>query len=394
MGSEPEPEPGAERISPHHIGLTLDQAQVDRLLRMHLPAAGGCVSLERIRLGFNNISYIVTAGNSMQYVVRATRDSWPAEKVECELAAIRLVSELTSLPVPTPLCYDASAAEFGCRWILMERMEGRVMEATEFDALSPAAQQTIVGQLVDFLAQLQAIRWCSSGSFYPASTIDAADGSDAAAAPPSGRDAVALGPYFDGRHGPFVTCLEYGVGMLRASIAAVERKPALASMQKFAARATALAASLADGTLQIPDVPFVTFHGDFAFRNMLVVGEGDELRVSAFLDWEWCGSKPAYCEWMDCSFGDTNIACNKLVQEECERRGLLCPAVTPGMTEWAELAELGEELSPWCVGLGPRTEEAEERDVATLASSAEICDRLLTLWEGRMEHAAIAPGNI
>ena len=43
------------------------------------------------------------------------------------------------------------------------------------------------------------------------------------------------------------------------------------------------------GELHLPDVPICGFHGDFSFRNMLVEGEGEGLRISALLDWEWGG---------------------------------------------------------------------------------------------------------
>ena len=90
---------------------------------------------------------------------------------------------------------------------------------------------------------------------------------------------------------------------------------------------------------------------------------------------------------MDCSFGDVNMACDKLVQEACERRGLLCPATMPGFKEWAQLAELAEALNPWSVGLGLRTPQSIERDVKTLNNAAAVCEHLLGLWEVRIKEA-------
>ena len=190
-----------EERSPHHRGLSLTLAQADSLLLKYVPESGGCSALERIALGFNNISYVATpragagagAGDPeagagepepepKQYVIRATKDTWPAEKVECEMACIRLMRSVTTLPVPLPLRWDASSAEFGCRWIVMERMPGRVMEAEEFDALPEPRAAALVGQMVGFLEQLQALRWEESGSFYPSG----AEGAE-------GREAVRLG---------------------------------------------------------------------------------------------------------------------------------------------------------------------------------------------------------
>ena len=126
---------------------------------------------------FNNISYIVsTAAGGPAYVIRATKSSWPAEKVECEVACIRLMAAKTALPVPTVLCYSASAAECaipdpggvtvlnsialappgsnptasrcGCRWILMEKMPGRVLTEAQFEALPLAGRQRLAAQMV------------------------------------------------------------------------------------------------------------------------------------------------------------------------------------------------------------------------------------------------------
>ena len=187
-----------EERSPHHRGLSLTLAQADSLLLKYVPESGGCSALERIALGFNNISYVATpragagagAGEpepepeprKQYYVIRATKDTWPAEKVECEMACIRLMRSATTLPVPLPLCWDASAAEFGCRWIVMEKMPGRVMEAEEFDALPEPRAAALVGQMVGFLEQLQALRWEETGSFYPRGEEGA-----------EGREAVRLG---------------------------------------------------------------------------------------------------------------------------------------------------------------------------------------------------------
>lgn len=160
----------------------------------------------------------------------------------------------------------------------------------------------------------------------------------------SGRDAVELGPYFDGKHGPFAGTKEFAAGMLLSSISAAERKPALTELRPYAERAKDLASQLVEGALGLPDVPIVAFHGDFSFRNMLVEGEGEALRISALLDWEWGGAKPAYCEFMDSSFGDVNVARGARFQADSERRGLLCPATMPGFAEYVARAELGNAL--------------------------------------------------
>jgi aminoglycoside phosphotransferase (APT) family kinase protein len=352
--------------SPHHKGLSLTLAQVDELMRSHLPTSGGCMALERIQLGFNNISYVATAcSDEKAYVIRATKDTWPAEKVECEMACIKLMSSLTSLPVPTPLCWDASADEFGCRWILMEKMEGRVMDIEEFDALAEPQRVALINQMVGFVEQLQALKWESTGSFYP----------NAAAAEGEGRAAVTVGPYFDGNHGPFHTSQEFALGMLRSAISEAEKKPALDPLVPYAARARVLADHLTSGSVGLPDIPIVAFHGDFSLRNMLVKGDGADLRISALLDWEWGGAKPAHCEWADGSFGEPGAASSSAFQTEAERRGLICQS-SPGFAEYLELQQLGEALNPWVVGcFGP------DRDAEEIEQSKPICESILQKYK-------------
>ena len=239
------------------------------------------------------------------------------------------------------------------------------MDAEEFDALPEPRRAALTSQMVGYLEQLQALRWDSTGSFYPAE--GAGEGTTAAV----GRDAVEVGPYFDGLHGPFHSSLEYALGMLRSAIAEAEAKPALKPLLPYAVRAKALAERLAAGSLQLPEMPIVAFHGDFSLRNMLVTGEGEGLRISALLDWEWGGAKPAYCEWADCSFGDPNAATSRGFQEEAERRGLICQS-SAGFAEYSALQRLGEALAPWVVGcFGP------ERDEQEIAESQKTCEELL-----------------
>lgn len=49
----------------------------------------------------------------------------------------------------------------------------------------------------------------------------------------------------------------------------------------------------------LPLTKIVLFHGDFAFRNMMVARDNEgRLGISALLDWEWCGTMPIYADWL------------------------------------------------------------------------------------------------
>ena len=66
---------------------------------------------------------------------------------------------------------------------------------------------------------------------------------------------------------------------LRAAAKAARTKPALADLRSFAAAAEALAGRLEADPSVLPAVPIVGFHGDFAYRNMLVQSIGT-LKIS------------------------------------------------------------------------------------------------------------------
>mmetsp|Transcript_62127 Transcript_62127/g.115259 ORF Transcript_62127/g.115259 Transcript_62127/m.115259 type:complete len:371 (-) Transcript_62127:258-1370(-) len=350
--------------SPHLKGLGLTFDQVDKLLHKYVPSSGGCRTAQRIKLGFNNMSFAITANSGEQYVLRATKDTWPAQKVESEMACINLMHDLTTLPIPTPICYDSSASEFGCRWILMERMPGRVVDAEEFDSLPEQVQHSLLSQMVGFLGELQQLKFDKTGSFRSTSRTL------------KGREAVELQPYFDGQHGPFSSSQEFAVGMLQYAITQAESKAALSELMEFALRAKGLVAKLSEKSIELPDIPIVAFHGDFAFRNMLFEGEGNDMRVTAMLDWEWGGAKPVHCEWMDCSFGDRNVARSAAFQAECIRKGVQCPETIPGFATYSALAELGEALNPWVVGCF-----SPDKDAEAIAESKCTCDRLLQSFQ-------------
>ncbi|ETW03144.1 hypothetical protein H310_05563 [Aphanomyces invadans] len=156
-----------------------------------------------------------------------------------------------------------------------------------------------------------------------------------------------LGPFFEG-YGPFNSEREWLQHKFDSQVLKATTNMALEALREYIPAATAIVKAYLSS---MSECPVVLFHGDFAFRNMLV----DHGVIVGILDWEWCGAMPMWKEWGDVSFGDRHVY------------DYVPSFVYPNPAELdsrQRLFQLIEAFSPWQMGCWP------EKD-ATYAAGAK-----------------------
>jgi len=77
-----------------------------------------------LKKSFNNKVYTLSTSSHSSYILRLSKLTWPKEKIECEICALKWIRLHTTIPVPRVYTYDSDGKEFGFRWILMAKMNG------------------------------------------------------------------------------------------------------------------------------------------------------------------------------------------------------------------------------------------------------------------------------
>ncbi|ORY49132.1 hypothetical protein BCR33DRAFT_763558, partial [Rhizoclosmatium globosum] len=98
--------------------------------------------------------------------------------------------------------------------------------------------------------------------------------------------------------------------------------------------------------------PVVLFHGDFAFRNIIVKKdiETDQFSLAAILDWEWCGTRPLWLDWIgDWLEEDTaeDELENKWIRSEMKRDGFPIFENLDGFKLRSVVYDLTDSIAAW-----------------------------------------------
>ena len=101
-----------------------------------------------------------------RYFMRVSLPVDPQFKTLSEVATLKLVKARTRIPVPEVVAYDGDAGnELRFEWILMERVEGKTLNAL-WAGLTWEKKCTLVDQVVEWLAQLQNLKFEKIGNVY------------------------------------------------------------------------------------------------------------------------------------------------------------------------------------------------------------------------------------
>jgi aminoglycoside phosphotransferase (APT) family kinase protein len=241
-------------VLPHN---RIDEAALDRYLRVHLPGYAGELRVRQFPGGFSNPTYALDAlmadGARRDFVMRkrpAGKLLPSAHQVDREFRVIRALQD-SDVPVPPThfLCEDPQV--LGQAFFVMDHVPGRIFADPAMPGCSPAERQAVYGALIDTLARLHAVDPVEAGL---------AD---------YGKPSEFLGRF-----------VERWLRQYRAS-----QTDDLPEMEQLAEW---LRANLP------PSQPARVMHGDYRLGNLII--HPHEPRVAAVLDWELSTLGDPYCD--------------------------------------------------------------------------------------------------
>jgi len=238
----------------------------------------------------------------------------------------------------------------GFRYIIMEKISGQNLHY-QWPLLSTLEKRNVIQQIINILSQLQSIRFTTIGGILPDGTT---------------------GSYFPLEKGPFNRIVDWYKFMLKKSLETQQSNPVLSPLSRFNDQAIGILQDIENQHLsKLECIPIVMFHGDFAFRNMLV----DSGKLTGIIDWEWAGAFPVDHEWSsgDIFFDDATEEDKALINEELEKSGIMWWRNIPYCQNRKLLVQSIENLAPWTVGCF-----SEAQDIEFVRESEEILSQNIT----------------
>ncbi|KAJ3133810.1 hypothetical protein HK100_004063 [Physocladia obscura] len=312
----------AEKASPHCIDIKITLDFVNALIRGAMPNLL-ITSFFEIATGWNNKAVKVETSDGQQFVLRLSRAaSWPPSKVEAEAAALRIAAE-NSIPAPqlvtfgvqTPNASTETASDISkVHWMLLEYIEGNMLEAV-WRELSIIEKNDLLVEIKRVIVKLQASTFNEIGGLGFNSS--------------SNRPIVTK--YWDGE---FIYDSEpsFLIGRLNQNLCDLQSIEVLPGFQTefdtLIKRLDDVRSIINSVFRSLKPCPTVLFHGDFAFRNIMVRrNESRKLVISSILDWEWCGTRPIYVDWLDDWLEEENdgdVYENKWIRQQIMKDGFPC----------------------------------------------------------------------
>ncbi|KAI9365005.1 phosphotransferase enzyme family-domain-containing protein [Zopfochytrium polystomum] len=273
-----------------------------------LMACGEVTGFTAIAIGWNNRAVRIQTASGLKLILRLSKASWPRAKIENEVAVLRLLGDdYPQIPTPRLLAYgfasggnpDSDGAGVGAskelvvpfHWMIMDCVDGDNLE-TVWRSFGLEDKHVILQQTADIVKCLQSKTYNTIGGWQ----LDPSSG------------APRVGPYWEGGFA-VANEAEFLMNRFDANVESLRAKKnppdeLVELLRDLDALRPQLAASAARFVASSP-VPTVLFHGDFAFRNIIVTGGGGgggeetrRPRIAAVLDWEWAGTRPIHVDWV------------------------------------------------------------------------------------------------
>ncbi|KAL2678538.1 hypothetical protein Neosp_009286 [[Neocosmospora] mangrovei] len=258
---------------------------------------------------FNKL-YQVTVEDQPPLMLRISLPVDPQYKTLSEVATIRWVHSVTTIPLPQVITYNSSLdSTLGFEWILMTRLDGTSLSSA-WTHIDFSTKSTLVRQFASFAASLFRNQLSGIGNIYPASRP--------ILSPTTGR--IVSMPFFwgdrinlDMDRGPFRHSRDWIAARLRLAesdcLAVLRKYPADAEIdsdaeddKEDATRTASIIAKLQ----QLIDIvfpettmaedPTVLSHTDLSRSNILVDEVG---KLTGVVDWECVSALPL---WKACSY--------------------------------------------------------------------------------------------
>jgi len=196
-----------------------------------------------------------------------------------EIATMRLVSQKTSIPVPTVYVFDCEATNhFGFPYMFMSALPGKVLKDQFAFSVPPKFQPKIASQMAAYIKQLSEITFPEIGQIWTG---------------PDFNEAPQIAPFVlsEDAIGPFNSSRAYFYGIQREINEAIHDEHSdkdnwpqwLRYCQIFTEAIPLMVYS------DLRRGPFPLHHRDFHFKNILV---DDNFNITGVLDWTGARTVP------------------------------------------------------------------------------------------------------
>ncbi|KAJ3288280.1 hypothetical protein HDU79_004968 [Rhizoclosmatium sp. JEL0117] len=265
--------------------------------------------------------------------------SWPRSKIENEVASLKFITkEIPTLRTPSILSFgfDFHTDENPNKvhWLLMEFIDGDMLEGV-WRSLSTTNKMAILDEIRENVKALQSKTFTSIGGWKLADD-----------------ETPVIGEYWSG-NSLYESEVDFLVKELDANLKSVKSMESSSSDLKDAIEGiAALRYDILSALQALTPAPVVLFHGDFAFRNIIVKKdiETDQFSLAAILDWEWCGTRPLWLDWIgDWLEEDTpeDELENKWIRSEMKRDGFPIFENLDGFKLRSVVYDLTDSIAAW-----------------------------------------------
>jgi aminoglycoside phosphotransferase (APT) family kinase protein len=213
-------------------------------------------------------------------------------------------AKLPGIPVPEIFRYGFANEVYDFHWILMEFIEGEQLEEI-WVSLLPDEQKSLLKDIAQVYHNLHSLQCDQIGGWALANDQ---------------KDPF-ISHYFFGGY-LFSNEIDYHLGKFQYVFSLVQKKypdlPLSFELNAFYSHLRQILSTL-------DPVPIVMFHGDLAFRNIMVQKDANEsgrYRLKAVIDWEWVGTRPIYEDYLTDLHEESDIDGNKQIRDILREFGI------------------------------------------------------------------------
>ena len=145
--------------------LRFDEASLGRWLQAHLPGFAGLERIEQFRGGQSNPTFLLTAADGSQYVLRKKPAGALLPSAHAVDREFRVISALhgSEVPVARPLCLCTDPGVIGTMFYLMEYAAGRNFWDATLPGMTPPERAALYDEMNRVMVALHTLDYAAAG---------------------------------------------------------------------------------------------------------------------------------------------------------------------------------------------------------------------------------------